>query len=55
MAFNVEAVLPVAITRPIARTTTFDVPAKDAMLAAEADCIDDFRDDAHIKYGAYQQ
>jgi hypothetical protein len=55
MAFGVEAVLPVAVTRPTARTATFDVPTNDALLAAEADRIDDLRDSAHVKYAAYQQ
>lgn len=54
MAFGVEAMLPLAATRPIAQTTTFDVLASDAMLIAEADCVD-LRDEAHVKYIAYQQ
>ncbi|XP_058216824.1 uncharacterized protein LOC131327699 [Rhododendron vialii] len=45
----------VAATRPTARTINFDVPASDAMLAAEANRIDELLDDAHVKYAAYQQ
>ncbi|KAF7154625.1 hypothetical protein RHSIM_Rhsim01G0168700 [Rhododendron simsii] len=42
-------------SKPTARTSTFDVLANDAMLAAKADHIDNFQDDAHVKYDAYQQ
>ncbi|KAF7114617.1 hypothetical protein RHSIM_RhsimUnG0083300 [Rhododendron simsii] len=53
MAFSIEVVLPMAVTRPTARIATFNVPTNDAMLAAEADYIDELQDDAHIKYAAY--
>ncbi|KAH7840417.1 hypothetical protein Vadar_016551 [Vaccinium darrowii] len=55
MAYGTEAVLPLAAVAPSARTEAFHPATNDEHLASELDQIEDLRDEANIKYAAYQQ
>jgi ribonuclease HI len=55
MAYGMEAVLPTAATAPTDRTEAFHPATNEEHVAAELNHIEDLRDEANIKYAAYQQ
>jgi len=55
MAYGMEAVLPLAATAPTERTEAFHPATNDEHIASELNHTEDLRDDANIRYAAYQQ
>ena len=55
MAYGMEAVLPLARKIPNARLRAFVPSNNEALIRAEADLIEELREDAHLRHAAYQK